>query len=296
MKSVLIKYLTALSIIGILGLCFYYASSFYMAIVKEPLIFSLLVLVNLVHFYIQSSLFLLLLNTKMEASNRDCIGIWGCSTILSYLAPFQSGLMIRGVFFHSVGIKTKDIFTASFLQLFINITIGCLIILIIQYDKIQIEYILIFVLFSVVTLKLLLKLNFIKEKLNTFSYHNIKYRLKKILNQRATLIKIISFSLAFHLIPGFSTYLGFQLIGEVASFKDAILISSMSSVASVFSILPNNIGIQEAIISGYTLNNLGSSELGIKLSLLLRITQLTAGVIASIMSLNFIISLYKKHV
>lgn len=251
-------------------------------LLKHPILLCILVVLNFLIFYTQSSFFFHLCGSDYSIGIYEGVTIWGASSLLSYVSIFQSHLLIRGAYIKSRGIPIRIIFSVTVIQLIVNIWTGLIFITCILAFKNNLT------LFSIpaalLFLPLLLNYYFIYLKRNNFKYtpHLLAFEpyLKYILS-----IKTIVYSTSFYITSSLSIFLAFNLLKHSIEISEAILIASFVSMSSVISILPNNLGIQEIII-GFIGNV--PLEIGINASLSLRFAQILAGSILILASFKIV--------
>ncbi|MBA7584862.1 hypothetical protein ES708_26828 [subsurface metagenome] len=249
-------------IILAIGIYYLYLNRAQFQVIKnvEARTVSLIFFFYLLHFYASGYTFKLLLGLiDVKLTIFETFGLSILTSFGNYFGPFRSGAMLKAIYLKtSKGLefgKFTSVFTANiFIAFFVFGSTGLSLLLLLKSESAHIPMVLYIVsagLISVSFLPFVFKISGMKpgNKVTRF-FLSVIEGMTKIKSQSAQLIFVcITFFVQFVIIS-LILALTYKAIGFPISFLNALTVSVFLSISNIFSITPNNIGIQEAVI-GY---------------------------------------------
>lgn len=236
------------------------------------------IIVYLLALAVQTLNFLKLLQTKLTIPFSKALRAWALGQLANYLGPLQPGLAVRFLFFRRHGVSTPVILNATLQQIHLSLWVAtgafAVSALLIGSDVLQLLgglCILVFLTWPMVV-------TFLRRLLLIIPF---SHRLNRYSKPITPLLSIPPVTL----LPWFSLQyiLGALLISVVyASFGanltvgEALLIATTVYASSLVALLPNNLGLQDALYGAFAYS--GGLDLSTVLSiiLLLRVAHILA--------------------
>ena len=197
-----------------------------------------------------------LLSAKNNLKLIPTIRVWAISGLVNYIAPFQPGLLIRAKYLNTMGVSYTESTATVIKQLHYSCWVG----LGIFSATLPVTDSKTYVIKIVATITFLSWLIFllpIKSILNKYSSN--PYIQHAVNSLKYPTFKQLSLFISHYLIVSTLFYVVLNEFDIPASFIYSMFLSSVIVVASLTSITPNNLGIQEMII-GYFIFKLGTSN------------------------------------
>lgn len=257
-----------------------------------PSLFALVFLMTGVNGYI-TKLFLRRFN--VEIGVREWFSVSVLNALGNYLTPFRGGMAFKGVYLKKRFSFSYSSFAAtlaaSYLLLFLSGGILALLLLGLLYLRSGVFQSRLFLFFALLSLLLLLPLflpvsirsgnPLIGKIKSVFDGWNI------IRNDRHLIAALLLLLLLNYIFISFMYYFGFKTLGSDIGFIRAAVMGIITGYASVISITPGNLGLQEAV-AGFTAQIMGSDFThGLAVAAIIRIAQMaylfTAGPLCALL-------------
>ncbi len=236
------------------------------------------VLVYVLALTVQTQNFLKLLRTKLTIPFSKALRTWALGQLANYLGPLQPGLAVRFLFFKRHGVSTSVILSATLQQIHLSLWVAtgafAAATLLIGSELLQLLgglCILVFLAWPMVV-------TFLRQLLLAIP---LSHRLNHYSKPIAPLLSAPPLAL----LPWFSLQyiLGTLLISVVyASFGanltvgEALLIATTVYASSLVALLPNNLGLQDAVYGAFAYSGGLDLDTALSIILLLRIAHVLA--------------------
>ena len=199
-------------------------------------------------------------------SPAEWIGLTFLTNFGNYLGPARPGSAIKAVYLKSQKRLPYSTFTAvlaanSFVALFMSSTVGLVLLTMLWLQ----QGVMPGLLFSVCTVLLVVSLAPFFVKLGTVTRQGRIWRLlnnatlgfETIKRQKRKLVKVCVSMLLQYCVSALLIVLAYRAIGHDLSFTMAFIIGVFTSISNLFTITPNNIGVQEVVMAYlYTITGL----------------------------------------
>jgi len=220
---------------------------------------------------------------KLKLKFKEWFGLSVVTTMGNYLAPFGSGMLLRGVYLKKkYGFSYKNFITTlatSYLTSFLLYSfIGIMITIIIyyQYNLFNTIFFLIFLITFLSCLGIMVLSPKIKNKKNKFlnKFEQIINNWKKMKKNYRLLIRLTLNDFFSLLNYSIRIFLAFYILGDKIPFISSVLISLVTLFSLIIGLTPASIGVKEALIA-YSTTVIGKSfGLGIAVATIDRIIAL----------------------
>jgi len=213
---------------------------------NHPLAILYALVLSIIAIAIQAYNFTDLLESKVKIQFLSTYRMWAMSNIINYIAPFQPGLVARGVYFKSHSISYSKTLHTTLRQLLLSLWIGAGILalflpyqsMLTNYLKLSAAGIFLFCLFIIFydnseLIKKYLPYRYLRNVQTLFSRPSIS-------QTTFIIIQYILVALSYYLVLS-----EFQL---TATMPWVFLLAVTIILSTIISITPNNIGLQELII------------------------------------------------
>ncbi len=210
---------------------------------------------------LQALNFLQLLDSPSKPQFLSMYRIWALSNLANYLAPFQPGLAVRLISLRQLGVSAWMTTHATVRQLQLSIwaAVGLFSLAGIFNQILLIKIMAVISAFVFVLWPILLRLVklIVLEKCDNFK---LAKKYKKELVDLLAPVSLTKFLLpvAQYLLIAISVFIVYSDFGANIFLHDALLIAVATSLSALFSITPNNFGVQELLL-GYSAHVTGLS-------------------------------------
>jgi uncharacterized membrane protein YbhN (UPF0104 family) len=213
--------------------------------------------------------FSLLINlTGNKLTALEVVALSFLTNIVNYLAPLRPGAAVKAIYLKSVKrldyTRFSSVFAANaFLVLFTTCGVALMLLGInwYMYDLILWELLTVIIILLIFSILPFLVRNFSWIKLEgqgkfARTINNIIKGFEQIREQK-TGVSLVCFSIVLQfLISGLIMMQVYQAIGVSLTYQTALMLGVFTALANLFTVTPNNIGVQEAIM-GYLLMVMG---------------------------------------
>ncbi len=224
---------------------------------------SSLVIVLLLFFITTGVTFALLVNlVGIQLSKIEIVGLSFLTNMVNYLAPLRPGAAVKAMYLKSV----KDLEYSRFSSvlaanafLALGTTSGVAIILLIHnwyfHDFLPIELLAISLVLCLLSMSPFVVKSFSwitptgKSKFSVI-VNNAIFGFEQIRENRMGILLVCTSLIIQFMLAGMLMYLVFGSIGIELTYRMALLLGVFTALANLFTVTPNNMGVQEAVI-GY---------------------------------------------
>lgn len=242
-------------------LVYYYWEVIKKALSDHFLVITYATALSVIAIALQALNFLQLFDSPSKPQFFSMYRIWALSNLANYLAPFQPGLAVRFISLQQLGVSAWVTTHATVRQLQLSIWAAAGLFAIAgifnEIVVIKATAVISALLFLLWPIFLQLIRFVIFDKCNTFRL------IKKYRNEIKDLLVPVPFSkfllpLAQYLLIAISIFIVYRDFGANILWHDALLIAVATSLSALFSITPNNFGVQELLL-GYAAHVTGLS-------------------------------------
>lgn len=203
-------------------------------------------ILSIIAIAIQAYNFTDLLGSKVKIQFLSTYRMWAMSNIINYIAPFQPGLVARGIYFKSHSISYSKTLHTTLRQLLLSLWIGIGILalflpyqsMLTHYLKLSAAGIFLFFLFII----FYDNSELIKKYLDHRYLRNVR-----TLFAKPSITQII-FIIIQYILVALSYYLVLSEFQLAVTMAWVFLLAVIIILSTIISITPNNIGLQELII------------------------------------------------
>jgi len=259
-------------------------------------IFLILILIFLANILRSAQLFCFVLSLDQKISFIQAFTITVGGTLVNYL-PMNAGIFFKAKFLKKLNVSYTNFVSLNSVDLiatFISSSLIALISLSMLKMSNKINYIFIYVpLITMVVLSIVV--SFFPSKL-VGHYDNKIYKtiinyfvsLKKIINNKIVMAFIFSFVLARLLLTSFIILKCFTILGTSISFFGSNFIATSTSLLTIVNITPGGIGVRETIVGAMSTIIGTNFEIGVLVSVIMRICSLIIHIFFGVPSLLYI--------
>ena len=297
MKRIIKAFVEIIIIFGLVYYLYENKESFNsLSVLKVYDIFLILILIFVANILRSAQLFCFAFSLGQKISFIQAFTITVGGTLLNYL-PMNAGIFFKAKFLKKLNVSYTNFASLNSVDLiatFISSPIIALISLNMLKMSITINHVYLYV--PLITMLLLsIALSFFPSKLID-KYDNKIYKtiinyfnsLKKIINNKMV-IAFICFSVIVRLfITSFIILKCFTILGVSMSFSGSNFIATSTSILTIINITPGGIGVREAIIGAMSTTIGTNFEIGVLVSVIMRICSLIIHIFFGIPSLLYI--------
>ncbi len=236
------------------------------------------IFMTLIAFAIQTYNFLQLLHPSNKVPYFRALHTWGTANLANYLGPFQPGIAVRLVYFKSMGVSVNETTHASVRQLMISLWLASgisVVGLFSEYMPIKLFAITGILIFILMPIMLQAASKFIDQIGSNSRFFVLLRTVLDLDKIGVSPYKMWSF-IAQYILGALVLYGVYHMFDIPIALHESILMAVLFMLSSLFSVTPNNLGIQELLI-GYVAH-LGGAAVATALSiaLLFRVAHITS--------------------